>query len=82
MGTRAPQLPSEELPISPNHSFGRKDALMLFYLARGLKNREIADQMSLSVETVKWRLKLIYSKLYVRNRTEAISHARTLGLIR
>lgn len=61
--------------------FSRKDALILFYLSRGLKNAEIADQLGLSVETVRWRLKQLYSKLGARTRTEALARARLLALV-
>jgi LuxR family maltose regulon positive regulatory protein len=81
VGARTGQTPPQETYVRPTEKFGQKDVLMLFSLSRGLRNNEIAEQMSLSVETVKWRLKQIYAKLYVRNRTEALVRARSLGLI-
>jgi predicted ATPase/DNA-binding CsgD family transcriptional regulator len=50
-------------------------------LADGLSNREIAHQLALALETVKWYNKQIYAKLGVRNRTEAAARAKTLGLL-
>ncbi len=44
---------------------------MLELLSRGLSNKEIADQLQLSVETVRSYLKNVYEKLHVRSRTEA-----------
>jgi len=41
-------------------------------LSTGLLNKEIADDMGLSINTVKNHLQNIYSKLCVENRTEAI----------
>lgn len=45
---------------------------VLGLLSRGLSNKEIADQMHLSIETVRSYLKTIYDKLHVRCRTEAV----------
>ncbi|MCL4180028.1 MAG: hypothetical protein KJ072_20055 [Verrucomicrobia bacterium] len=35
--------------------------------------KEIADQLQLSVETVRTRIRNIYQKLHVRGRTDAIN---------
>lgn len=50
-------------------------------VAQGMTNKEVAKHLSIGAETVKWRLKIIYGKLQVRNRTEAVSRARRLSLI-
>jgi DNA-binding NarL/FixJ family response regulator len=58
-------------PRSEAHLSSREiDVLGL--LSRGLSNKEIADQLRLSVETVRSYLKTIYEKLHVRCRTEAV----------
>jgi DNA-binding NarL/FixJ family response regulator len=44
---------------------------VLRLVARGLVNKEIADELGLALETVRGYLKSIYSKLHVRSRTEA-----------
>jgi DNA-binding NarL/FixJ family response regulator len=44
-------------------------------LARGLSNKEIADELSLTVPTVKSHLTSLYRKLGVSNRTEAAGWA-------
>lgn len=49
----------------------RRETEVLEGLARGLANKEIADELSVGVETVRWHLKQIYEKLHVRCRTEA-----------
>lgn len=41
-------------------------------VAKGLSNKEIASQLTLQVQTVKSYLKVIYSKLGVTNRVQAI----------
>jgi DNA-binding NarL/FixJ family response regulator len=47
----------------------------------GASNQEIADQLFLSINTVKHHLRNIYSKLGVRNRHEARKVAQEIGLI-
>ena len=47
----------------------------------GLNSREIADKLVLSVGTVRWYLKQIYSKLGVHGRAEALARARELALL-
>jgi LuxR family maltose regulon positive regulatory protein len=46
----------------------------------GASNREIAEQLVLSVNTVKKHVWNICGKLGVRSRTQAIAQARTLDL--
>lgn len=50
-------------------------------LARGLTNREIAEQLTVSLNTIKTHTRNIYAKLEVRNRTEAVVRAQELGLL-
>jgi LuxR family maltose regulon positive regulatory protein len=49
--------------------------------AANVANMEIADQLFLSVATVKWYLTHIYSKIGVESRTLAIARARQLNLL-
>ena len=54
---------------------------VLKLIAAGLTNREIAEALVVSPETVKKHTGAIYSKLGVSNRTEAANKARELGLL-
>jgi DNA-binding CsgD family transcriptional regulator len=54
---------------------------VLRLIVDGFSNREIADQLFLSVATVKWYLTHIYSKLGVQSRTLAIARAHQLNLL-
>lgn len=54
---------------------------VLELIAAGLTNREIAEQLVLSAETVKKHSGNIYGKLGVSNRTEAVARARELGML-
>jgi LuxR family maltose regulon positive regulatory protein len=56
-----------------------QDVLQL--LAAGLTNREIADALIISPQTVKKHAENIYGKLGVRGRTEAAARARELDLL-
>lgn len=48
---------------------------ILQWLAKGLLYKEIADQLAISVSTVRQHIHHIYEKLHVQNRTEAINKA-------
>lgn len=47
----------------------------------GFNSREIADKLVLSVSTIRWYLKQIYSKLDVHGRSEALARVRELKLL-
>ncbi|MBW4518747.1 MAG: hypothetical protein KME16_03325 [Scytolyngbya sp. HA4215-MV1] len=42
----------------------------------------MADQLFVSLATVKWHTRNIYGKLEVNNRTQVVARARELGIIR
>jgi predicted ATPase/DNA-binding CsgD family transcriptional regulator len=54
---------------------------VLILLAERLTNREIADRLHLAESTVKDYVGKILSKLYVKNRREAVERAKALGLL-
>jgi NarL family two-component system response regulator LiaR len=58
-----------------------REAEVLALLARGLDNRAIADELGISVKTVKTHLTRIYGKLGAGGRTEALLAAARLGLV-
>jgi DNA-binding NarL/FixJ family response regulator len=51
-------------------------------LARGLSNKEIAQELWLTPQTVKFHLTNIYRRLGVANRTEALRHAYQHRLVK
>ncbi len=61
--------------------FNEREKKILQRLSAGLSDQEIADELFLSLSTVKWYNRQIYSKLAVRTRTQAIAQARALGLL-
>ena len=50
-------------------------------VAAGLRNQEIADQLVISLPTVKRHIANAYGKLGVTHRTEAVARAHELGLL-
>jgi len=54
---------------------------VLRLIAQGLTNQEIADQLVISLNTVKTHVKNILGRLQVSNRTQAAARAREQGLI-
>jgi DNA-binding NarL/FixJ family response regulator len=78
--------------LSPEASFeiaehSTDDALtpaeitVLRLIAAGNANKEIADQLSIAEDTVKWRVKNILSKLGARDRTQAAMIGIKRGII-
>ena len=54
---------------------------VLELIARGYTNQEIAAELYLSLYTIKSHARNIFSKLGVKNRTEAVARARLLGVL-
>ena len=54
---------------------------ILRLIADGLTNQQIADQLFLTLDTVKWYNRQTYQKLGVRSRTQAVARARASGLL-
>ncbi|MFC4452412.1 response regulator transcription factor [Deinococcus sonorensis] len=70
------RLPQVSVPrLTPRES----DVLPL--LAQGYSNKEIARSLGVSPDTIKDHLARLYTKLDAGDRTQAVSRARTLGLI-
>ncbi|MBZ0283378.1 MAG: alpha/beta fold hydrolase [Anaerolineae bacterium] len=70
----------EEKPTSPD-DLTEREREILERLAAGLSDHQIADELFLSWNTVRWYNRQIYNKLGVGNRTQAIAQARALGLL-
>lgn len=54
---------------------------VLKLVAQGASNSEVADQLGVTINTVKTHLKHIYSKLQIDNRTQAATYAIKTGLV-
>ena len=62
-------------PDSERTLLSEREVEILKLVSAGMSNRAIADQLSISENTVKYHLKNILHKLGVSNRTEAVSWA-------
>jgi ATP/maltotriose-dependent transcriptional regulator MalT len=58
-----------------------REISILKLMAAGCTNNEIADELYLSVNTIRWYAGQIYSKLGVKNRSAAATQARKLGIL-
>src|ERR1043165_7098541 len=63
---------NSEIPVE---ALTKRETEILQLLSKGLLYKEIADQLSISVSTVRQHIHKIYEKLHVQNRTEAINKA-------
>lgn len=59
--------------VDESVSLTAREEETLSLLTKGYANKEIADQLGLSIETVRSHLKHIYEKLHVRSRAEAVA---------
>ncbi len=50
----------------------KREEEVLHHLAQGRLYKEIADQLSISIDTVRKHLNSIYGKLHVHSRTDAV----------
>lgn len=64
-----------------NEPLSAREIDILRLLERGLSNKEIARNLSVTINTVKWYLKSIYLKLDVARRGEAVSEARRRSIL-
>ena len=76
-------------PDVPNHSpssllvdpLSDRELEVLHLIAQDLSYQEIAEQIMVSLNTVRTHVKNIYSKLMVHKRSEAVTKARELNLL-
>ncbi|MCL5801722.1 MAG: response regulator transcription factor [Gammaproteobacteria bacterium] len=71
-----------EAPPAPDTStLTRREGEIMELLSRGQRSQEIADTLSISVETVKVHIQHIYRKMGVKNRVEMILLLKSLPSI-
>jgi DNA-binding NarL/FixJ family response regulator len=59
--------------VDESVSLTMREEETLVLLTKGYSNKEIADHLGLSIETVRSHLKNIYMKMHVRSRAEAVA---------
>ncbi|HYI24648.1 MAG TPA: LuxR C-terminal-related transcriptional regulator, partial [Thermomicrobiales bacterium] len=72
---RASHVPGVVEPLS------QRELEVLRLIAQGLSNHEIGERLYLALSTVKGHNRVIFAKLDVQRRTEAVARARELGLL-
>jgi len=72
-----PSIPDQAL-VEP---LSARELEVLKLLAKGCADKQIAETLVISPETVHKHLKNIYEKLDVHSRTEAVARARQLDLV-
>lgn len=68
-------------PTGLLESLSNREVEVLKLIAEGYTNHEIAQELVLSLYTIKSHARNIFSKLGVKNRTEAVTRARLFGLL-
>lgn len=78
---------NSSIPLEPSQNMMLIEPLtpreldVLKLLCMGLTNQEVADDLIISIGTVKFYTSQIYGKLGVRNRVTAVARARELKLV-
>jgi LuxR family maltose regulon positive regulatory protein len=77
-GEGKPNLPPAQLLIEP---LSQRELEILHLIAQGLSNKQIGERLFLALDTVKGHNRIIFDKLQVQSRTEAVARAHELGLL-
>ena len=67
--------------LESGERLSERELEVLRLMARGASNQTIADQLVITVGTVKSHINHILGKLEARNRTEAVARARARGVL-
>lgn len=70
-----PRLPPTTDPLS------ERELQVLGYLAQGMSNRQIANELQVSVRTISTHVRNILGKTHLANRTQAALYAREQGIV-
>ncbi|HUR44175.1 MAG TPA: response regulator transcription factor [Aestuariivirga sp.] len=68
-----PFLDVRSLQRDPREELTSREKILLTALARGRTNTELATELGISINTVKFHLRNLYEKLGLRNRSQAIA---------
>jgi LuxR family maltose regulon positive regulatory protein len=76
------EAPSTRPPAQPLiEPLSQRELEVLRLIAKGLSNGEISKRLFLALSTIKGHNRVIFDKLQVQSRAEAIARARELGLL-
>jgi DNA-binding CsgD family transcriptional regulator len=74
--------PVNPQPKREHPGITRREVEILELIAQGLSNREIADKLCVSQNTVKTHCSRVFDKLGAKRRTQAVQLGKELGLLR
>jgi LuxR family maltose regulon positive regulatory protein len=74
-------LPEDTPPSNLVELLSQRELEVLRLVAQGLSNQEISERLFIALSSVKGHNQLIFSKLQVKSRTEAVARARELSLL-
>jgi DNA-binding NarL/FixJ family response regulator len=67
--------------IANGEGFSAREQDVMIFLVHGYTNKEIAEKLAITENTVKTHLKSIYAKLGVTNRTQAAAELKLLRVV-
>jgi len=73
--------PGNIVEEKPEELLSKREIEVLKLVTRGLSNKDIADELFLSIRTVQGHIGNIFNKLQVSSRTEAVVHALKQGWV-
>lgn len=79
--TKNPAAKNANDDTAKGNAFTPRELELLSLIGNGLSNKMIANELIIGEGTVKWHLKNIFLKLSVGSRTQAVSKARSMGLL-
>ncbi len=69
------------LVFNPDHPFTLREQQILYFAAQGLSNKEIADHLVVSEQTVKTHLSHMLTKSLRANRTSLVVYGFESGIL-
>lgn len=69
------------ISLQEDLTLSKREIEVIELMSKGMSNQEIADQLFVSLNTIKTHSSNIYLKLNAKRRTQAISIAKELGII-
>ncbi len=82
LGEFARHLRQEDNRAAHKEGLTDREKEVLRLVAEGSTNRDIADKLNVTENTIKYHLKNILEKLHLRNRAQAVAYAMQTGLVK
>ena len=72
---------TKELPKNLNHPYNtltQQERRIVYYLSSGMKNEQIAEELHISIYTVRTHIANIYKKFEVNNKVDLLMHLQPI----